>query len=98
MIKGGVKTVTGPFVFWQEVNMGFARGDVLEHKKQDIFMLLHWPYRAVSVRVYAAITETCAATTRQPSGVRMETWLCRPIFPGSDGRRNMVQAVAISRP
>ena len=75
MIKGGVKTVTGPFVFWQEVNMGFARGDVLEHKKQDIFLLLPWPSRTVSVRVYSAMTETCAATTRQPSGVRIQTWL-----------------------
>ena len=90
--------MTGQLVFGQEVNMRFARGDLLEHKKQDIFMLLPWPYRAVSVRVYSAMTETCAATTRQPSGVRIQTWLCRPIFPGSDGRRNMVQAVAISRP
>ena len=75
MIKGGVKTVTGPFVFGQEVNMRFARGDLLEHKKQDIFLLLPSPSRTVSVRVYAAMTETCAATTRQPSGVRIQTWL-----------------------
>lgn len=40
---------------------------------------------------------TCAETTRQPSGVRIQVWLCRPVrvLPA---RRNSVLAVAKSCP
>ena len=41
---------------------------------------------------------TCAATTRQPSAVRIQVWLWRPILPPAASRSNMVLAVAISRP
>ena len=37
MIKGGVKTVTGPFVFGQEVNMGFAREDLAGTQEAGYF-------------------------------------------------------------
>ena len=44
------------------------------------------------------MTETWAATTFQPAGVRTQVWDWRPILPDSVARRNSVQAVAKSLP
>src|SRR5271166_7043017 len=46
----------------------------------------------------AAITLTCAATTRQPCEVRTQVCICRPTWPGVESRWNRVEAVAKSRP
>ena len=51
----------------------------------------------VFIRVASPVNETCAATMRQPSGVRIQVWLCRP-SRGSPWRRNSQLAVPKSRP
>jgi len=65
-----------------------------------------WAWRApiatsarayVFIRVASPTNETWAATMRQPSGVRIQVWLCRP-RRGSPWRRNSQLAVPKSRP
>lgn len=49
------------------------------------------------VRQGSGITLTWAATTRQPSGMRIQVCICRPSVPGG-GSRNSVDTVAASSP
>ena len=61
---------------------------------QDPLRILD-PYRGCHG---TSITLTCAATTRQPSGVRAQVCIWRPTLPGVVSRWNSVDAVAKSWP